>query len=210
MRYVVRLHFPSCNNVAKYETLINGIRIAIELGIRCLDVRGDSQLVVDQVMKEPNCHDVKMTAYYREVHRMEDKFDGLELNHIPRRLNEAADVLAKATFGREPVPAGVFVSDQHKPSVCYKESGQGGNGPSNPSPRADQSSATSSSKVMELKGDPTIEPDPLVDWRTLYLDYLLHDTLPTDRTEAPRLTRHAKSFVLVEGKLYKQSHTGIL
>ena len=41
MRYVVRIHFPS-NNVAKYEALINGLRIAIELGIRCLDVRGDS------------------------------------------------------------------------------------------------------------------------------------------------------------------------
>ena len=44
----------------------------------------------------------------------------------------------------------------------------------------------------------------------LYLDYLLHDTLPTDKTEARRLACRAKSFVLVEGKLYKQSHTGIL
>ena len=42
MRYMVRLHFPSSNNVAKYEALINGLRIGIELGIRCLDVRGDS------------------------------------------------------------------------------------------------------------------------------------------------------------------------
>ena len=62
-------------------------------------------------MKESNCLDIKMTAYYREVCRMEDKFDGLELNHIPRHLNEAADVLAKAASIREPVPAGVFTSD---------------------------------------------------------------------------------------------------
>ena len=52
MRYMVRLHFPSSNNIAEDEALINGLRIAIELGIRCLDVRGDSQLVVNQVMKE--------------------------------------------------------------------------------------------------------------------------------------------------------------
>ena len=32
MRYMVRLHFPSSNNVAKYEALVNGLRIAIELG----------------------------------------------------------------------------------------------------------------------------------------------------------------------------------
>ena len=42
MRYMVRLHFPSSNNVAEYEALINGLRIAIKLGIRRLDVRGDS------------------------------------------------------------------------------------------------------------------------------------------------------------------------
>ena len=38
MRYMVHLHFPSSNNVAEYEALINGLRIAIKLGIRCLDV----------------------------------------------------------------------------------------------------------------------------------------------------------------------------
>ena len=33
MRYMVHLHFPSSNNMAEYEALINGLRIAIELGI---------------------------------------------------------------------------------------------------------------------------------------------------------------------------------
>ena len=36
MRYMVHLHFPSSNNVAEYEALINGLRIAIELGVRCI------------------------------------------------------------------------------------------------------------------------------------------------------------------------------
>ena len=44
--------------------------------------------------------------------------------------------------------------------------------------------ALSSPKVMELEEDPTIELDPLVDWRTLYLDYILHDALPMDKMEA--------------------------
>ena len=38
MRYMVWLHFPSSNNVAEYEALVNGLRIAIELGIRRLDI----------------------------------------------------------------------------------------------------------------------------------------------------------------------------
>ena len=33
MGYMVHLHFPSSNNVAEYEALINGMRITIKLGI---------------------------------------------------------------------------------------------------------------------------------------------------------------------------------
>jgi ribonuclease HI len=95
MRYVIRLHFAASNNVAEYEALIAGLRIAVELGVRHLDVRGDSQLVIDQVMKSSSCCDPKMEAYCKEVRRLEDKFHGLELNHVARRYNEAADELTK-------------------------------------------------------------------------------------------------------------------
>ena len=63
---------------------------------------------------------------------------------------------------------------------------------------------------MDLEEGPAAELDPLDDWRTLYLDCLLHDTLLADKTEARRLARCAKSFVLVEGELYKWGHIGIL
>jgi hypothetical protein len=52
VRYVLRLHFPASNNVAEYEALVNGLRIAAELGVRRLDARGDSQLVIDQSHEE--------------------------------------------------------------------------------------------------------------------------------------------------------------
>jgi ribonuclease HI len=42
MRYVIRLHFAASNNVAEYEALIVCLRITVELGLRHLDVRGDS------------------------------------------------------------------------------------------------------------------------------------------------------------------------
>ena len=47
MRYMVRLHFATSNNAAKYEALVNDLQLAIELGVRRLNVQGDSQLVVD-------------------------------------------------------------------------------------------------------------------------------------------------------------------
>ena len=83
--------------------------------MRCLDIRGDSQLVIDQVMKDSNCHDPKMEAYCKLVRRLEDKFDGLELNHIARKFNEAADELAKMASAWAPVPLDIFARDLHKP-----------------------------------------------------------------------------------------------
>jgi ribonuclease HI len=47
MRYTVRLHFPASNNIAEYEALLCGPKIAIETGIKRLDVRRDSQLMFD-------------------------------------------------------------------------------------------------------------------------------------------------------------------
>ena len=104
MRYVIHLHFPASNNMAEYEALLSGLRIAIELGIKRLDVRGDSQFVIDQVMKESSCHDPKMEAYCNAVRHLEDKFNSLELNHVPRKYNEDADELAKIASGRTTVP----------------------------------------------------------------------------------------------------------
>jgi hypothetical protein len=42
MRYAVRLHFPASNNMSEYEALLCGLKIAIEIGIKRLDVWGDS------------------------------------------------------------------------------------------------------------------------------------------------------------------------
>jgi hypothetical protein len=84
MEYMVRLHFPASNNTAEYEALINGLRIAVELGIKCLEIRGDSELVMGQVMKDKNCVDPKMEAYCQAVRDLKGKFHGLELHHVLR------------------------------------------------------------------------------------------------------------------------------
>jgi ribonuclease HI len=52
MEYLVRLHFPASNNAAEYEALINSLRIVFELGIKRLEIRGDSELIMDQVTKD--------------------------------------------------------------------------------------------------------------------------------------------------------------
>jgi ribonuclease HI len=81
--------------MVEYEALLCGLRITIETGIKRLNIREDSQLVIDQVMKNASCHDEKMEAYCNAMHALEDKFYGVELNHVPRKYNEEVDELAK-------------------------------------------------------------------------------------------------------------------
>jgi len=73
LRYVIHLHFWASNNAAEYEALINGLHIAIKLGATWLYVRGDSKLIVDQVMNESSCKSPLMEAYCQEVRKLEDK-----------------------------------------------------------------------------------------------------------------------------------------
>jgi ribonuclease HI len=91
MEYMVRLHFPASNNTAVYEALINGLRITIELRIKRLEIRRDSELVVGQVMKDKNCVDPKIAAYCQALQDLEGKFHSLELHHVLHDYNKAAD-----------------------------------------------------------------------------------------------------------------------
>jgi hypothetical protein len=43
-----------------------------------------------------------------------------------------------------------------------------------------------------------------------YLAYMINRTLPEDTVEAKRIIRRSKVFVVLQGKLYKKSITGVL
>jgi ribonuclease HI len=167
VRYVMRLHFLASNNVAEYEALVNGLCIAGELGVRRLDARGDSQLVIDQVMKNSHYRDLKMEAYCDEVRRLEDKFHGLELNHVARRYNETADELAKIASRRTTVPSNVFSRDIYQPSMKLDDA-----------PEPDETStqpkvpSAAEGEALRVEGERN-GVTPNSNWQTPYLEYLL-------------------------------------
>jgi hypothetical protein len=178
----------------------------------------------DQVMKNASCHDDKMEAYCKAVRALEDKFYGIELNHVPRRYNEEADELAKIASGRITVPPNVFARDVAQPSVVLEP---------HPSSHAEPSGAPSNPAGAEpMDEDPSneayilsllegygsyeadvmdIEPAPVkADWRDKYIAWMARGELPSDRAMARRIARMAKSFALVDGELYKRAASGIL
>jgi ribonuclease HI len=63
LKYAIQLEFLATNNIVEYEGLATGVRLAKNLGIRRLLIRGYSQLVAKQVQKEYDCNNDKMAEY---------------------------------------------------------------------------------------------------------------------------------------------------
>jgi hypothetical protein len=164
-------------------------------------------------MKNSHCRDRRMEAYCDEVRRLEDKFYGLELNHIARRYNETADELAKIASGQTTVPPDVFSRDLHQPSVKIDDTpepeeafgrARGGLGPA-------RGTLDRRGEALRVEGERN-GVTPNLNWQTPYLEYLLRGELPLGKAEARRLAWRAKSFVLLgdEKELYHCSPSGIL
>uniref|UniRef100_A0A803L7Q4 Uncharacterized protein n=1 Tax=Chenopodium quinoa TaxID=63459 RepID=A0A803L7Q4_CHEQI len=79
------------NNMDEYQALILGLQLAIEMGIQDLDVHGDSQLVISQILSEYEVKKEDLIPYHKHASRLLDKFDTVRL---PRSANKMADALA--------------------------------------------------------------------------------------------------------------------
>jgi ribonuclease HI len=117
LKYMVHLDFEATNNMAEYEALIFGLTAALSLGVRELLVKGDSQLIIRQVRGECCCNNPQLAAYLIHVKRLQKDFDVLELQHVPREGNTAADALSASASTQSPVPEGIFQRRLLKPSA---------------------------------------------------------------------------------------------
>ena len=85
MMYVLRMNWKDAsNNEAEYEALIHGMKMAKICGATRIMIYGDSNLVVQQTMKECDAPSENMAAYRELYNRLEGEFDGCELQHIAR------------------------------------------------------------------------------------------------------------------------------
>jgi hypothetical protein len=127
-----------------------------------------------------------MEAYCKAVRALEDKFYGIELNHVPRRYNEEADELAKIASGRITIPPNVFAQDISQPSVNLEPcppSHEGPSGaPSSPTGAEpmDEDPSNEAYVLSLLEGYGAdkaeamdVEPAPSeVDWRDKYIAWM--------------------------------------
>ena len=124
LRYTLQIHFAAFNNVAEYEALIHGLRLAKEIGIRRILCYGESELVVRQSSGVWDAKGANIASYSFLVQQLSGYFEGCEFLHVPRADNEQADALARIGSTRQAIPVGVSLQRLLKPLIKpFPESG---------------------------------------------------------------------------------------
>jgi ribonuclease HI len=172
--YAVKLDFSYTNNIAEYEALLLGLRKLKTMGIRRAILKTDSQVISGHVDKSSKARDLKLEKYLNVVRRLEASFEGFFVKNIPRGENEHADLLAKSAAQGLPLPSEVFFETIKAPSVELIE-------------RA----------VL------TISPVHSEYWRTEIVSFLQGNYLSDDEVYNKRMEAMTRSYVIIEGELYK-------
>jgi len=82
------------NNVAEYKALIEGLRLAIQNNITNILVKGDSQLIINQMTGKYKVKADKLIPLYNDAKDLERQFTDISYQHIKREFNKQADKLA--------------------------------------------------------------------------------------------------------------------
>ena len=101
-------HHRLTNNIVKYEACITSLEAALDLGIRQLEIHGDSNLVIQQTKGIWRTRDEKLKPYHAYLDLLVARFDELRYIHLPRAENQFADALATLAYVVE-IPMGVIV-----------------------------------------------------------------------------------------------------
>ena len=81
------LAFKSTNNQAKYEALVIGLEILMELGAQEVHMIGDSQLLLRQLTREYKCNSLLLAPYYTSSTKLLDSFHSMDFEYVPMESN---------------------------------------------------------------------------------------------------------------------------
>ncbi len=82
------------NNVAEYEALLWGLRVAADRGVSQLTVFSDSELLVKQMNGIYRCKHPNMIPLFKQAQALVKRFDSVAIEHVRREQNADADQLA--------------------------------------------------------------------------------------------------------------------
>ncbi|XP_019150529.1 PREDICTED: uncharacterized protein LOC109147322 [Ipomoea nil] len=188
--YALSYLFPTSNNEAEYEAVLNGLRLAKALGVKRLRIKTDSRLVVGQISGTCEAKNTRMTLCKERAVEMLKKFGAYEIEYISRADNVEADILSKIAL--EGVP-------DHLVKICQKEELN--------RPSIEETTV----EVQQVTGEEwDREKNPEMFWIEDIRRFKETGELPEDPGAAARVRRKAPSFEIIDGQLYKRSFGGPL
>lgn len=111
------------NNVAEYRALITGLQKALELGAKRINIRGDSELIVRQMIGQYRVKNPDLKELYGEAQALYRQFEHAKIEHNYREKNTLADKLANLAMDRRGDVTDVESSPVTVPEAVAPEAG---------------------------------------------------------------------------------------
>lgn len=82
------------NNQAEYQALLTGLETALDRGVSRVRILSDSELLVRQLRQEYKVKNEHLKELYLQARSLFQRFERVEVKHVPREQNARADELA--------------------------------------------------------------------------------------------------------------------
>ncbi|XP_070679185.1 uncharacterized protein [Malus domestica] len=178
--YSFQLSELCSNNVAKYQGLIIGLQMAINMEIIALEVYGDSKLIINKLLTEYEVRKDDVVPYFWLATQLLQRFEAVTLEHVLRKENQMADALANLALS---MTLGEY--EAADVSVCQR---------------------WVIPFVTEMLLDNTnaisVLPVDVEEWRQPLIDYLEHEKLPDDPRHCSEIRQRAPRFLYYKETLY--------
>ena len=83
------------NNTAEYYGLIKGLEYAVNNNITSLNVKGDSSLIINQVLGKYKVNSPHLRILHTQVMELVSHFTNITFGHVLRKYNKRADELSR-------------------------------------------------------------------------------------------------------------------
>lgn len=179
----VRIEYPCTNNQIEYEALLLGLTHLEQMGIKDVDIFGDSLLVVQQVEGEFQCLDGLLRSYLDRCLNIIKLLDTFTITHISRDKNGRANLLAQQASGYKIERGIYFVQDISIQGGIFSVNGNG--------------SGHGVQKVEHLGA---------LDWRMPLIECLQDPSSTKDR----KVRWQVLKYTLIDNELYRRTIDGLL
>ena len=82
------------NNEAEYRAIVAALEKALKLGAEQIELRSDSELVVNQLNGRYKIKSTALRPFYLQVAQLLGQFEKVAVTYVPREQNTEADRLA--------------------------------------------------------------------------------------------------------------------